>query len=95
MKSLHLLITGRVQGVGFRDWLEQEARQRRLAGWVRNLGRDTVEAVISGPGAAVDECVQACWQGPPLAAVRNVSITETTKPAAPGFLRRSSVASQY
>ena len=93
MKTLHLLITGRVQGVGFRDWLMHEAMQRGLTGWVRNCGLDTVEAVISGPAEAVDGCVKLCWRGPALAAVSAVSATQTTPPAAPGFIRRSSVSS--
>ena len=57
MKALHLLITGRVQGVGFRDWLIQEATARGLTGWVRNVNRDKVEAVICGPDEAVELCV--------------------------------------
>lgn len=92
MKTLHLLITGRVQGVGFRDWLVHEATRSGLAGWVRNMGLDTVEAVISGPAEAVDRCVRLCWQGPALTAVSSVSATETTPPGEPGFMRRGSVA---
>lgn len=93
MKSSHLLITGRVQGIGFRDWLVREATQRGLAGWVRNMGRDTVEAVISGPAEAVDDCAGLCWQGPALATVSRVSVTEAAPPDGSGFTRRNSVAS--
>jgi acylphosphatase len=94
MKSLHLLITGRVQGVGFRDWLIHEAKKLGLAGWVRNFDSDTVEAVISGPEEAIDLCVQRCWRGPSLADVTDIRVTETPPPAEPGFLRRSSITSR-
>jgi acylphosphatase len=94
MKSLHLLITGRVQGVGFRDWLIHDAKKRGLTGWVRNIGSSSVEAVISGPDDAVDLCVQRCWRGPALAEVTDISITETAPPSEPGFTRRSTVTSR-
>lgn len=93
MKTLHLLITGRVQGVGFRDWLIQDATQLGLTGWVRNKDSDVVEAVISGANEAVDLCVQHCRQGPALAAVNDVSISEVPPPSEPGFTRKSSIAS--
>src|SRR5580658_7970355 len=74
MKSLHLLITGRVQGVGFRDWLIREAKRLSLSGWVRNIGADTVEAIIAGPDEAIDLCLQRCWRGPALAEVTDIHI---------------------
>ena len=92
MKSLHLLITGRVQGVGFRDWLIHEATRRGLTGWVRNVNRDKVEAAICGQDDAVDDCVQRCWQGPSLAEVNNISITDAPPPEEAGFRRRSSIS---
>jgi acylphosphatase len=92
MKSLHLLISGRVQGVGFRDWLIHEATKRGLAGWVRNVNHDKVEAVIYGQDDGVDDCAQRCWQGPNLAKVNDISITDTPPPSETGFTRRSSVS---
>jgi acylphosphatase len=77
MKSLHLIISGRVQGVGFRDWLMGQARAHALAGWVRNRGRDQVEAVICGAQADVDAVLAACHQGPPAARVVSVTATQT------------------
>ena len=91
MKSLHLLITGRVQGVGYRDWLVHEAQRRGLTGWVRNLATGAVEAVVAGEDKAVDDCVRLCWQGPPLADVSDVRVTETALPSETGFIRRRSV----
>jgi acylphosphatase len=92
MKSLHLLISGRVQGVGFRDWLIHEAMKRGLTGWVRNVNHDKVEAVICGQDDVVDDCVQRCWQGPGSAKVNDISITDTPPPDEAGFTRRSSVS---
>ncbi len=51
MKSVHLRIEGRVQGVGYRAWVEDEAVRRGLAGWVRNRNDRSVEAVFSGEDA--------------------------------------------
>lgn len=92
MKSLRLIITGRVQGVGFRDWLTAAATDLALTGWVRNTGADAVEAVISGPTHAVDHCVALCWQGPAFARVTDIAIMDTAPPAESGFVRRRSIA---
>ncbi len=91
MKCVHLIISGRVQGVGFRDWLTAEANRRQLSGWVRNAGGDRVEAVIAGPAATVDACVQLCHQGPPLACVSNVTVSPAQPPDRADFLRRASI----
>jgi acylphosphatase len=77
MKSLHLIISGRVQGVGFRDWLMGQARARAVAGWVRNRGRDQVEAVICGASADVDAILALCHEGPPAARVLSVAARPT------------------
>jgi len=70
---LHVLISGRVQGVWFRAWTEREALSRGLGGWVRNRRDGTVEAVLAGPAAAVAEMLEACRKGgPPLAQVDEV-----------------------
>jgi acylphosphatase len=74
-RAVHVSVTGRVQGVGFRDWVEREATDRRLAGWVRNRRNGTVEAVFSGEAEAVKSMLDACRQGPPAALVGEV-ITE-------------------
>ena len=68
----HLRISGRVQGVGFRDALLREALGHGLTGWVRNRRDGTVEAVLQGDAASV-EAVQA-WarRGPPAARVDRV-----------------------
>jgi acylphosphatase len=70
----HVRLSGRVQGVGFRYTTADEARRRRLTGWVRNLESGTVEAVFEGSHAAVLDMVRWCQQGPPGAWVRDVDV---------------------
>jgi acylphosphatase len=60
----HVLIHGRVQGVGYRAWTEDTARELGLQGWVRNRRDGAVEAVFAGPGEAVAKMIEACRQGP-------------------------------
>ena len=60
----HIGVRGRVQGVGFRAFVEHEALKRGLGGWVRNRRDGTVEAVFSGEAAAVAAAVEACRRGP-------------------------------
>jgi acylphosphatase len=74
-KYVRVMISGRVQGVGFRAWTEREARTRELAGFVRNRLNGDVEAFFRGTAQAVDSMCEACWQGPQLARVDRVEIT--------------------
>ena len=60
----HISVRGRVQGVGFRAFVEHEALKRHLGGWVRNRRDGTVEAVFTGEAAAVAAAVEACRRGP-------------------------------
>ena len=60
----HVLIHGRVQGVGYRAFTEDTARELGLQGWVRNRRDGAVEAVFAGPGEAVAKMIEACRQGP-------------------------------
>jgi acylphosphatase len=60
----HVTISGRVQGVGYRYFVEHEARSRDLEGWVRNRRDGSVEAVFSGPADAVTAMIAACRRGP-------------------------------
>jgi acylphosphatase len=70
--AVHVIIEGRVQGVGFRAWVEREANVRGLAGWVRNRADGAVEAVFSGADAQVRAMVEACHRGPRLSLVKSV-----------------------
>ena len=69
---LLVTIRGRVQGVGYRAWVEHQARAGRLEGWVRNRRDGSVEAVFAGPAKAVAEMVALCRHGPPSAKVTAV-----------------------
>jgi acylphosphatase len=60
----HVLIRGRVQGVGFRAWAEYTALEHGLQGWVRNRRDDSVEALFVGSPDAVEAMIAACRQGP-------------------------------
>jgi len=62
----HVFVSGKVQGVFYRDGTRQEAQRRGVGGWVRNLRDGRVEAVFEGPGEAVDAMVAWCRVGPPL-----------------------------
>jgi len=65
----HVLIRGRVQGVGYRAWTEMVAFERGLGGWVRNRRDGAVEAVFAGDATAVAAMLSACRRGPPAARV--------------------------
>jgi acylphosphatase len=71
-KIVRLRISGRVQGVGFRAFVADEAEARGLAGWVRNRADRSVEAVLAGEDKIVDEMVGACRRGPPGAKVERL-----------------------
>ena len=65
----HVTIRGRVQGVGYRYFVEREAQSRDLEGWVRNRRDGSVEAAFSGPAEAVTAIIEACRRGPSSARV--------------------------
>jgi acylphosphatase len=84
-RTVQVRITGQVQGVGYRAWTEQAARQRGLSGWVRNRRDGSVEAVISGSDAAVTEMLGYLWQGPPASRVERVDAEPAALPMQLGF----------
>jgi acylphosphatase len=71
-KTVHVLIQGRVQGVGYRAWTHHQAELHGLKGWVRNRRDGAVEAVFSGPEDLVEVVLKACRQGPRGAVVERV-----------------------
>ena len=80
-----LRITGRVQGVGYRDWTVRTPRRAGLTGWVRNRADGAVEVVVQGPATVVEAFVAACQAGPPLARVKAVEDSPETTDLEPGF----------
>ena len=85
MQAKRLIITGRVQAVGFRQWMVEAAAQLGVAGWVRNRADGTVEAVLDGDTASVEELVRACRRGPRLAQVDRIDEELVDPPEGPGF----------
>jgi len=61
---VHLVVHGRVQGVGYRAFVEREARARDLQGWVRNCRDGTVEVLLAGDAPVVEDMVAICRRGP-------------------------------
>jgi acylphosphatase len=91
MKAVRLVISGRVQGVGYRDWLVRRAAALGVHGWVRNLGCAQVECVICGEADAVGAALRACRHGPPAAHVDDVVCTDIETLSDIGFRRLPSV----
>lgn len=87
MPARLLRIEGRVQGVGYRDWMGREALRLGLDGWVRNRADGSVQALVAGPEAGVQALLAAAHRGPVLARVDSIAETPAEPPAKPGFLR--------
>ena len=81
-------VTGTVQGVNYRSWVEDEAGARGLAGWVRNAEDGSVEAVFEGEGGAVAEMVEQLEAGPAGADVEDVDAVEEDPEGLSGFETR-------
>lgn len=90
-QTLHLTISGRVQGVGFRWSMGEAAGRLGLRGWVRNRRDGSVEAVAIGEAAALSALRDWAWSGPPQAAVQ--AVIERAASAAETALAGSGFAS--
>lgn len=86
----HLLISGRVQGVWYRNWTIETAQALGCTGWVRNLGDDRVEVVATGSPRAIDALTDRCWSGPPEARVSGVEASDLALQTFGSFSRRPS-----
>ena len=75
-KRVHLLISGRVQGVYFRQGTMEVAEKNNVLGWVRNLQDDRVEAILEGNDSNVDAVIEWAHFGPAGAVVDEIKITE-------------------
>jgi len=73
----HVLVSGKVQGVYFRQNTKQVATRHKVVGWVRNLPDGRVEAVFEGDEVAVNEVIKWCHIGPPKASVQDVNVKFT------------------
>lgn len=83
MVSRQIRVSGRVQGVGYREFLREAAEQNGVTGWVRNRTDGSVEALLQGPGSAVDCVLEQARRGP--RAARVVELRSTLPE--PGFDR--------
>jgi acylphosphatase len=79
------VVTGRVQGVFFRDTTRRRAEAAGVSGWVGNRSDGAVEAVFEGEEAAVDELVEFCRRGPSRAEVTAVEVTDEDPEGLTGF----------
>lgn len=74
MKKAHVVVSGFVQGVGFRHFVKKEAIKLNLKGWVKNLPGGEVEAVFAGNKENIEEMIELCKNGPFLSEVKDVKI---------------------
>ena len=82
---MHVFVTGRVQGVWYRQSCAHEATARGVRGWARNLADGRVEVWLEGPRGDVDRVVAWCRHGPPRAVVAGLTIEDVTVTGRPGF----------
>ncbi|MEA3390403.1 acylphosphatase [Sphingobium sp. CCH11-B1] len=85
----HLRIYGRVQGVWYRAWAVETARDLGLTGWVRNRMDGSVEALAQGAAEAVETFIQRAHDGPPNAEVARIDVTDAPAEHRHGFDKRS------
>jgi len=87
MKEQALLkITGRVQGVCYRDGAQERAMELGLKGWVRNSSDGSVELLAQGEKQQIEKLIKWCWEGPSSAQVKNIKVEwKTIPPQETGF----------
>jgi len=89
VRTVRILVSGRVQGVGFRAFAQRQADRLGIDGWVRNLQDGRVEALAAGEAAAVAQFIEALRRGPLTARVAAVEVIEAADEVpAPGFVQR-------
>ena len=75
----HIVITGRVQGVGFRYWLYKAAARNNINGWVKNKISGEVEALLIGNAVKIDNLIKLCEKGAPSSKVTKVEVQNYKK----------------
>ena len=81
----HIVITGKVQNVGYRYWLYNEAIEKNISGWVRNKISGEVEALVIGNDTDINNLIKLCKKGPPLSKVAKIKVQNYPKE----FLKKS------
>ena len=85
MKACRYIVRGRVQGVGFRYFVEDEAISIGVSGWVRNLRDGNVEVLAAGDEQQLERLEKKLWEGPALARVTHLDVEAAAPPESPGF----------
>lgn len=75
MIARRVCVTGRVQGVGFREWTKEAAEELEVTGWIRNRPDGSVEAHLQGAEGRLEQLVERLRLGPPFARVESVACT--------------------
>lgn len=84
-KAVKVIVSGKVQGVGFRSFLSTLAEKIGVNGWVRNRTNGTVEAMFQGEEAFVDAMLRKCKEGPPRARILRMDVEEAKDIVDKGF----------
>lgn len=87
-RQVRLTISGNVQGVWYRAWAMESARELGLDGWVRNRRDGSVEIALRGPSEKVATMIDRCHSGPPRAEVTDVHVAEDSEDLEQGFRQR-------
>ncbi|MBS0558459.1 MAG: acylphosphatase [Proteobacteria bacterium] len=90
MNAKRVVVRGAVQGVGYRAWMKRQAERLGVSGWVRNRADGSVEALVAGDAAAVEELLRLCRRGPALAQVSSIEEDLADAPSEPGFRQAAS-----
>ena len=90
-RTVHVVVSGHVQGVWYRGWMVESARALDLRGWVRNRWDGTVEAVFGGPELAIEIMLTRCHSGPPAARVDSVTAVAWDGETGTGFHQLPSI----
>lgn len=91
MITRNLRITGRVQGVFYRDWFVEQARGIGVTGWVRNRADGSVDAVVSGSSEMIDAAIAKARQGSPPSRVEDVVVSDVPEELFDTFDKRPTV----
>ena len=91
MNGARIRVTGRVQGVFFRNWTISEAQSLGIRGWVRNRADHSVEILAFGDSTAIEALVARCRRGPPAAQVERVDVEPEEGEPPEGFARAPTV----
>ena len=90
-RTVHVVVSGHVQGVWYRGWTVESARALDLRGWVRNRRDGTVEAVFGGPEPAIEIMLIRCHSGPPAARIDSVTAVAWDGETGTGFRQLPSI----